>query len=389
MDKVRYGVIGYGNMGTSHAGNIFGGKIEGADLAAVCDSNAGRLAAAKDAFGENVRYFESSSALLESDCCDAVVLAIPHYDHPVIGTAAFEKGINVLCEKPVGVFTKNIYGFMDAAKKSGKSFGMMFNQRTNPVYQKVRDLVKDGELGEMKRVAWLITNWYRTQSYYDSGGWRATWSGEGGGVLLNQAPHNLDLWQWICGMPVRLRAFCEFGKYHDIEVEDDVTAYAQYANGATGVFITTTGEYPGTNRLEISGDNGKIVVEDDTVTFWRLNVSEREFNRTCKEGFGSPGYEKEVFTFESVPDQHNRILRNFTGAILHGDELLAPGYDGIHELELSNAMLLSTWTDDWVGLPVDGDKYYEFLERKVKASRVKDPASGRTLDVGGTFSGTR
>ena len=282
---------------------------------------------------------------------------------------AFEKGLHVLCEKPAGVYTKNVREMNEAAKKSSKVFSMMFNQRTNPMYQKVRELIQSGELGEIKRTNWIITDWYRTQSYYDSVAWRGTWAGEGGGVMINQSPHQLDLWQWITGMmPVRVRAFCGFGKYRDIEVEDDVTTYVEYENGATGLFVTSTGEAPGTNRFEIVGDQGKIVVEDEKITFWRLRQPESEFNLEYTGGFGKPECWKIDVPFIGEATQHIGIMNNWVDAIINGAELLAPGEEGINSLTISNAVYLSSWTDNWVELPIDEDLFYEKLQEKINNS---------------------
>lgn len=260
----------------------------------------------------------------------------------------------------------------------------MYNQRTNPVYQKLKDLIDSGELGELKRSIWIITNWYRSQSYYDAGGWRATWSGEGGGVLLNQDPHQLDLWQWICGMPTKVRAFMSYGKYHNIEVEDDVTAYVEYANGATGLFVTTTGEAPGTNRLEVTGDRGKIVIEDDKLTFWRLRMPERKFNSEYKGGFGSPECWKCEIPTPGENTQHVGIINNWVDAILNGTELLAPGIEGIKGLTISNAMHLSAWTDLSVELPLNEELFFEKLKTRIDNSTFKKSVTEGTLDVSGT-----
>ena len=234
--------------------------------------------------------------------------------------------------------------------------------------------MQGGQLGELKRSVWIITNWYRSQHYYDSGSWRATWAGEGGGVLLNQAPHNLDLWQWICGMPVQMTAFCDIAKYHNIEVEDDATLMVRYENGATGLFITTTGECPGTNRLEISGTLGKLVLENGLLKWWKLNRSEREICVT--ETVNSPRFEGEVI--EITPDHketaHAGILQNFTNAILHGEELLAPGPDALYELTLSNAAYLSSWTGNKpVSIPFDSAEFDALLAEHA-AKSAYDPA---------------
>lgn len=272
------------------------------------------------------------------------------------------------------------------AAKSDKIFALMFNQRTNLLFKKMRDMVAEGAVGNIKRTNWIITNWYRSQSYYDSGSWRATWAGEGGGVLFNQAPHNIDLFQWITGMmPVSVRSFCHFGKWHDIEVEDDVTAYFEYANGATGVFVTSTADTPGTNRFEIMGDGGKLVYDDGKLTYYKLKQNEREFNATYTGGFGEPGYDSEVITVEddSRP-QHVRVLNNVANAILGLEPLYIDGKEGIRGVELADAMLLSTWIDKKIDFPIDDDLYYEELSKRIATSRLKKTEE-KVLDTAGTY----
>ena len=386
MGPVRIGVIGIGGMGGLHAQCIAKGEVAGAELTAVCDIEPERLTWAGRELGQDVRCFESSDAFFAAeDVVDAVVIATPHYDHPPLAIEALGRGLHVLTEKPAGVYTRQVREMNAAAAASDRVFGIMYNQRTLKSHQQMRDLVRSGQIGEIKRVIYIITSWYRPQSYFDSGGWRATWAGEGGGVLLNQCPHQLDLWQWICGMPSRLRAYCGFGKYHDIEVEDDVTCYVEYPNGATGVFLAGTGECPGTSRLEIAGDNGKVVLEDGKITFWRLTVPEREFNATWTAGFGSPDVWKCEVPGGPGP-QHVGILRGWVRAIREGVELLAPGEEGINGLMLSNAMLLSSWTDSMIDLPVDEDLFCELLQKRIATSRYNKPrAADGTMDVTGTF----
>lgn len=386
MQNVRYGIIGIGNMGRSHALSLLN-QINGAELAAVCDNNPDSLEWASEHLPEGVKQFGSTADLFASKSVDAVLISTPHYDHPTLAIEALRHGYHVLIEKPAGVYTKAVQEMNDAAAGTDRKFGIMYNQRTNPLYQKLRDLIQSGELGEIRRTNWIITNWYRSQSYYNSGGWRASWAGEGGGVLLNQDPHQLDLWQWTIGMmPKRVRAFCHFGKYRDIEVEDDVTAYVEYENGATGLFVTTTGEAPGTNRFEITGDNGKIVIEDGSLTFWRLRTPEPKFNAEFTGGFGAPECWKcEIPVEKGEGEQHKGILRNFTNAILHDEPLLAPGEEGIKGLTLSNAMYLSAWTDNWVNLPIDSELFHSQLTEKIQSSSFqKGNVDSKTLDVKGT-----
>jgi predicted dehydrogenase len=389
MDTVRIGIIGIGGMGSHHARYLNAGEVPNAQLAAVCDIDPARLKWAETNLNSAVRHFASAEELFAAQCVDAVMIATPHYGHPVLGMQAIEQGLHVLSEKPAGVFTKNVREMNEAAKRGARVYGIMFNQRTHANHQKMRDLVQSGELGKIQRINWIITDWFRTQSYYNSGGWRATWAGEGGGVLINQCPHNLDLWQWICGMPRRIRAFCEFGRFRDIEVEDSVTAYAEYENGATALFVTTTGEAPGTNRFEICGSRGKLVLEHGALTFWRNRVDAIEFNQTFTGGFGTPECWKCDVPTPGGSEGHKGITKDWVRAIRTGSPLLGPGEEGINSLTLSNAMHLSTWTDDWVELPIDEDLYYRHLQKRIKASRAGNKATakkgGRKLDVTGTF----
>ena len=362
MKKIKLGIIGMGNMGSGHFRNVEAGKCPSVEVTAVCDINPQRL----ENLGE-VAAFTDADKMLESGLVDSVLIAVPHYLHPLMAIKAFEHKVNVLTEKPAGVSARQVREMNEAAVKTGVKFGIMFNQRTNPLYARAREIVQSGQLGKPKRLVWIITNWYRTQAYYDSGSWRATWDGEGGGVLLNQAPHNLDLWQWIFGMPKRVRAFCDFGKYHKIDVEDDVTIFAEYENGARASFITTTGEAPGTNRLEISGDRGKIIIEDGKLKWWKLDEAEREFCFTAKEGFICPESTYEEFS-EPAPEGHPEVLEAFAKSILTGSELIARGEEGLNSLSISNAAYLSTWTDDWAELPVDE----ELFEKKLAQLREKE-----------------
>ena len=390
MEQVRLGIIGVGNMGTGHAKNLVEGKVPRMKLAAVADVNPARLEWAKENLPEDVARFATAEEMMDSGLIDAVIVAVPHYFHPPLSMMAMKKGIHVMSEKPAGVYTKQVREMIECSEEHPDVvFGMMFNQRTNCVYRKMHELIQGGSLGAIKRVNWIITNWYRTQAYYDSGDWRATWAGEGGGVLLNQCPHNLDLLQWICGMPSKITAFVHEGKWHDIEVEDDVTAYMEYPNGATGVFITTTGDAPGTNRFEVTLEYGKIVCEvgqETKLTLWKLAENERDFCKNSPSGFGTP--EMEVIEVETDGEnlQHVGVLRAFTGAILDGTPLVAKGAEGINGLSLSNAMHLSSWLGKPIELPVDEDVYLEELNKKIAGSKVKKETKAAAVeDLSNTY----
>ena len=384
MRKIRLGIIGAGNIGSAHIRNIQAGKCPEIEITAVADRRESRRQWAAEAV-PGAEIFREGRELIESGACGAVLIAVPHYQHPPLAIQALDRDLHVMVEKPAGVYTLQVREMMAAADQHPElTFGMMFNQRTNCVYRKMKEMIDRGELGEMKRMNWIITNWYRPQFYYDSGAWRATWAGEGGGVLLNQCPHQLDLLQWLCGLPVRVQAHCHEGKWHDIEVEDDVTAYLEFENGATGVFVTTTADAPGTNRLEITGTRGKLVCENDRVEFWRLQEDERAFCQASREGFAAPPWEHILVETDGQNLQHPAVLNAFAGHILRGDALVADGREGIRGLMLSNAMHLSSWTGQMVTLPIDEKRFHDLLMEKCKASRRK--ADGDvTLSTEGSY----
>ncbi|MBP1587904.1 MAG: Gfo/Idh/MocA family oxidoreductase [Clostridia bacterium] len=384
MKNLRVGIIGVGNIGGAHAESIFSGRIRGMDLCGLCDAAPEKRQYLAGKY-PGIPVFDDGLKLMDSGLVDTLIVATPHYFHPVYAAEALKRGLNVLSEKPAGVGVRAVKEVICAAEQSHGAYGIMFNQRTDPLFRKAKEIIDGGGLGEPKRLVWIITNWYRTQKYYDSGTWRATWNGEGGGVLLNQAPHNLDVWQWLFGMPDAVTAFVTEGKYHNIGVEDDATIYAEYGNGATAVFITTTGEAPGTNRLEISGSLGKIVIEKGVLSYTKLGVSERDF--CFRDGSGSSLPPLEEFSFgpyEAVSG-HELILANFAASVLEGERLIAPGIDGIRELSISNAAYLSSWTGRTVRLPLDEsdvEAFEELLENKRQCERAGE-GSGRG-DAGST-----
>lgn len=368
MEMVKFGIVGIGNMGSAHLSCLKNGEIEGATVVAACDINSDKRKKAADKYPD-IHIFKSVEELIESGEVDAVIVATPHKFHADIAVKALDAGLNVLVEKPEDITVTKAKMLNEKAKKSGKVFGIMFNQRTNPLFREAREIVKSGKLGNLKRSVWIITNWYRTQAYYDSGDWRATWAGEGGGVLLNQAPHNLDIWQWICGMPIKVQAKCEVAKYHNIEVEDEAIINVVFEGGANGTFITSTGEYPGTNRLEISGEQGKIVLENNILKWWKLEQNEAEVRFASKEGFEKIDMQYLEIKPTSKETAHRGILQNFTNAILFGEELIAPGYDGINELTISNAAYLSAWNKgEEIALPFNSAEFdYELACRAEKS----------------------
>lgn len=380
MEKVRLGIIGIGVQGSTYAGFIAEGKVKNMVLGAICDIDPAKKAMCAEKYPD-VQFYEDYIEMMESGNVDAVVTCVPHYLHPEMGIDALKRGIHALVEKPAGVYTKQVRELNEfAATKPELTFGIMFNQRTNPLYQKVKEIIDNGEIGNIRRTNWIITTWWRPQSYYDQGSWRATWSGEGGGVLVNQAPHQLDLVQWICGMPKKVYANAKYGYQRNIAVEDEVTALFDYGNGATGVFITCTHDVLGTDRFEILGDKGKIVVDGSkTATIKRLIKSENEMSATMnmrevsqilKGGNVGEIYSEEVIEFGSVwGGQHIAVMENFAANILEGTPLLAPGSDGINGVRLANAIHLSSWLGKEVETSFDEELYLAELNKKIEEEK--------------------
>jgi len=377
---VTIAVIGIGNMGSSHLKTIR--EIGNLKLTAICDVDVEKGEKFAKEYG--VDFFKDHQSLLKAKVAEAVVIATPHYDHTVIGIAALKAGYHVLVEKPISVHKADCERLIAAYTNKDQVFCAMFNQRTNPHYIKAKDMLAKGELGEFRRVNWIITDWYRTEAYYSSGGWRATWEGEGGGVLLNQCPHQLDLIQWICGMPSKLTTIGGFGKFHNIEVEDDVTTVMEYPNGATGVFVTTTGEAPGTNRLEIVGTRGKLVIEGrDGLTFVRNEQPTDLHLKEAKTGFSRPPVWNIEIPMHGSGEQHKGILKNFANAIQGKETLLAPAIEGIHSVELANAMIYSLLKKVPVEFPLDGALYETTLKGLIASStyvKAKPSSKGIASD---------
>lgn len=384
MDQVKIGIIGVGNMGSAHVVSI--GQLANAKLTAICDINPEKL---KRYNPKEIQLFTDSKEFFRKADIDAVIVATPHYFHVPLAIEALKNKKHVIVEKPISVHKALAEELVKAAKKYPKlKLAAMFNQRTLPAHRKIKQLIDSGELGEIRRVNWIITDWFRSQAYYDSGDWRASWRGEGGGVLLNQCPHQLDLMQWFFGMPSKVSAVLTLGKYHDIEVEDDVTAVLEYPNGATGVFVATTGEAPGTNRLGIAAERGRLVFEEGKLRFKRNEIPTSKFCRETKTQFDRPEtWDIEIPVNNDGSHQHRDIIENFCNAILKGTPLIAPATEGIRGLELGNAMLLSGLKKKTVELPIDAQAFAKIMDKLIAKSRYvkKTVTPSETVDFSKSF----
>lgn len=366
-DIVNIGVIGLGNIAKQHIENISSGKVANAQLTATCSRNEGA-----SPFG--VAHFTDYQSLIDSGLVDAVVIATPTMSHFEIAKYALQHKIHVMLEKPMGLSSyegEQLLHFQD----EHTTFALMLNQRTSPVFAKMKAIIDSEILGQIQRTQWTMTNWFRPEIYFQVSDWRATWKGEGGGLLLNQAIHNLDVFQWICGMPQEIRAFCEFGKYHNIEVEDEVSAFFRYENGATGLFTASTGEAPGQNRFDIVGDKGSLMFDSGKLNLVINEQGTAEFNQQTDDMFGIPAATAKRILFEDDLNQHAVIMSNFIDAIVHKQPLIAPAVQGIASLDMANAMLLSTWEDKAVKLPLDRQAYQRRLDEKIKHSSLRSKST--------------
>ena len=375
-ERVKLAIVGVGNMGRLHAHDVH--ALANTELVAVCDTVAARADELAAQYGAKAYY--NHNDLLAAGEAEAMLVATPHYDHTPISIDALKRGIHVLVEKPIAVHAQDARRMIEAYEAAQAShpalvFAAMFMQRTYGHYLKIKELIDRGELGQLVRTTWIVTDWYRTQIYYDSGGWRATWAGEGGGVLLNQCPHNLDLYQWLVGLPDRVTGFAQIGKYHDIEVEDEVTAYFEHGNGMVGHFVTSTAESPGTNRLEIVGEKGKLILEDGKLTFYRNSGSMLRFIQEASGGFDKVEHSVSEVPFEHHGQPgHRFIIENFADAILGRADLIAPAAEGLQSVLLGNAIMLSSFQKQTLDLPIDEELYKKKLEELIRTSRYQKTA---------------
>lgn len=369
MDHVRIGIIGMGNIGKHHAAYLLDGKVSRCQLTAICSTSPDKLG---DYAAKGVKVFGDALELIRSKTVDAVIVATPHYQHTTLGIAAFEAGLHLMVEKPISAHKADAEKLIAAHRKNPKLvFGGMFQLRVEPRYEKIRALIRGGDLGEIVRVNWVNTDWFRGEAYYASSAWRATWKGEGGGVLLNQCLHNLDVLQWLLGMPARVRGFCQLGRFHQIEVEDNVTAYLEWPNQATGVFVSSTGEAPGANRFEIVGTRGTLVLENGKLMLTRNAADMIEFSRMAKTGFSKPDAKTEEVPFPNAAAPHAALMQNFVNAICDGESLIAPGAEGIHSVELANAMVYSSLRGETVELPMSGVAWEQKLNQLIAESKLE------------------
>ncbi|MCR8633031.1 Gfo/Idh/MocA family protein [Paenibacillus radicis (ex Xue et al. 2023)] len=374
LSKVKLGVVGLGGMGNSHLRYLI--QMDNVELVGVCDVVKENADSTEAVY--NTKAYYSHTELFEKSGIEAVLIAVPHYDHTPISIDAFNRGIHVLCEKPIAVHVndakKTIAAYELAREKDPTLiFGIMFQERTLPFHKKIKDIIDGGELGKLIRATWINTKWFRSQLYFDSGDWRATWAGEGGGILTNQCPHNLDLYQWLFGVPARINGFAHIGKYHDIEVEDEVTAYFEHDNGMVGHFIVTTAETPGSNRMEIVGEYGKLIYEDNKIVFYRTRESMLRFIKESQSRMGNvENWYTEIPVDVSVPSGHRLVTEKFIAAIQNGGgELIAHGPEGINGLTIANAIMLSSFNDQTIRLPIDADEYEKKLNELIKSSKYE------------------
>ncbi len=383
MKDVRFGIVGMGVQGSLYA-NILTGiplpymppikKPEGCILTAVSS----RSEKAKDFASHlpNVAFYNNWKEMIDSDLCDAIIITVPHFIHHEIAIYALRAGKHVLCEKPMGIRASDVQEVARVKNEAGDlAFGIIFNQRTNNVFRQLKEIISSGELGEMRRFNWICNNWWRPDSYYQSNEWRGTWTGEGGGITVNQIPHQLDLWLMLCGEPNRIYSVNRYGCHRDIAVENDVTITAEYANGATAVFVACTHDPLGTDRLEIDFSKGKVVVENSNqATIYRFKQTEEDWNAslTMRDHMIKRQNPEELYEVEELTHaatygtEYVEIFENFASHILCKEPLIATLADGLKEVQLANSIQLSGWTKQPVNNPCKPEEYDSWLTKMME-----------------------
>ncbi len=377
---INLAVIGLGPIGAMHVDNLLASDV--AKVVAICDQRP-----VSDEKYSGLKFYDKVDDLLNAGGFDAVIVATPSFTHYNLAKQIIEAGYNVLIEKPLALCTADAMEVESLAKEKNLLCAIMLNQRTTPIYARIKELLSTGELGKINRVSWTMTNWYRPNIYVTSSTWRGTWKGEAGGALINQSIHNLDILAWAFDMPKSIKAWCKYGKYHDIEVEDEVICHMDLGEGTSLSFITSTGEYTGVNRLEIAGDKAFVVAENGELKITKFKgVSLSEFTRNTDQPFSSPESELIVETFEGNGAQHMGVITNFVRALEGKEELDYKLSEGIKSLELANAMLMSSWTNSEVAMPLDHNAYKAELGKHLENSKLREEVQKvGTIDFSKSF----
>jgi len=363
VEALRYIVIGV-------AASIFpthrrAQEAEGVNVVAACDI---RVEAGQQRAAEiGCAFYEDYRTMLAETRPDVAVIVTPHPLHPSMTIDCLRAGCHVLVEKPMAVDVAEADQMITEAEKSGRILAINFQQRFRPIIERARALVAEGAIGPLVRTL-SIEPWFRTAYYYRTATWRATWKGEGGGVLLNQAPHTLDILCHLAGMPSKVWGWTRT-RYHAIEVEDTAQAMLEYPNGAPGYLTVSTVEAGVQPRVQIIGERGAIELMGDQLTVHRFSPSTREYMLTSDEMFGKPKTTSETLEFDAGLG-HQAVYHDLKAAIADGRPPRADGREAIMSLELANAIVLSSYAGGPVTLPLDRAAYGELLA-DLRAGRRK------------------
>lgn len=368
---VRIALIGFGSMGKNYARMLYAGLVPELKLSGVCCRNGAGQALLREEF-PGVRIYENVEQMQRhEEEFDAVLIVTPHATHVELGFAMAKLGKHFLMDKPAGVYASRVQELVEFCRERGVSFGMMFNNRMLPAFRIAQDYIRSGKLGRLHRAVWVCNSWYRSPVYHRSAPWRSSWQGEGGGLLINQNQHYLDIWQWLFGMPEKLYAAMEFGRYNDFAVDDAVDIQFVHSGGFHGTMVSATGEAPGVNRLEIWGEKGCLTVQDGARVFWDENaLSTVEFGKVNEVPFGTPPHTRVEIPVEKAENPYLLAFGNFAGHLLRGEPLFADGMDGLRTVQLTNAAYLSGWQEKRVSVPVDAEAFQKELAARQALEQI-------------------
>ena len=361
-------IVGYGNMGGQYAEKIYNGKIKGLSLYGILCRNQPGQQKIRESMPEVTVFPNEESMFQARENFDALIITTPHKEHVRVVERAQQAGLHVLCEKPLGVTVEECEAL--SYEDTGTVNAMIFNWRAREVYRQVYEYIHSGKLGRLTQVIWVANFWYRPAYYHHASGWRSSWSGEGGGLLINQCQHLLDMWNWLFGQPCEVSARLGYGCYSDIDVDDKASLFFRHENGMWGTFLSSSGDSPGTNRLEILGEMGKLVVEDNRYfTIYKNEISTTEVSKTSQEMYPKIPYVEERREVEQTESEYTVILQNFIDAMEGREKPLAALCDGRRALENCNAAYLSDWQQKPLQIPCDCKAYDFELQKKIQAEQ--------------------
>ena len=386
---MKLGIAGIGVIGESYLKLFKEGRIKEGEVAAVASRNTQRVEKILEKLNlQEVRVYGSLKEMLEKESLSGVIITTPHKLHVSMMKEALQMGVSVLTDKPLSSTRKEAEEMAVFAKDYPDLVkGVLFNKRANPIHKEIKKIIESGELGILRRALYEVTDYYRSHRYYEESGWRGTYEEEGGGVLMNQAVHQMDLLTWFTDLPKEVMAFLKEGSHRPMTTENDAYLHLFYEGGGVGHFITSTHESPGVHRLELSFDQGQILMENEkTLKITKLQEPEEDFSRKTETLFAHVPGTLEVKEFEPLEDkeEHVRTIENFIRAIEGKEKIQSSLEEAVKSITLVNAAYLSHFTGKKGAMDFSLEEYDRELHRKIQEERAlkEEKQTGKRMNLG-------